>query len=158
MTEPVQSPVQPPACRKAALETFAVDPARLAHGRWCHRAEKTIGQGDIAASYSADKIGMNEPVRRPFRWRGADWLCVGSGPYNGRPSAEAYRLVHPKAFDGIPTTYREKLCDADAARADPLGFYHGMAVRRGGETFVLCGPPALFVEGETEQRDLFGDL
>ena len=30
--------------------TFAIDPARLAPGAWCHRQEKTIGQGDIAAS------------------------------------------------------------------------------------------------------------
>ena len=43
-----------------------IDPARLASGEWCHRAQKTLGQGDIYASYSADRIGMGQPVRKPF--------------------------------------------------------------------------------------------
>ena len=29
-----------------------VDPARLEAGRWCSNADKTLGEGDIRASYS----------------------------------------------------------------------------------------------------------
>lgn len=35
-----------------------VDPARLESCQWCHRAQTTVGQGDIAASYSADRISL----------------------------------------------------------------------------------------------------
>jgi len=134
----------------------AVDPARLASGRWCHRAEKTLGKGDIAGSYSADRIGMGQPVRKPFSFEGALWTCVGTGPYGeGWRCAEAYRLVHPMTFKGTPVTYREKTADGDAARAAPDGFYHGMRVRHAGQDFVLCGPPVIFVPGETEQLALF---
>jgi len=51
-------------------ERIMIDPARLASGQWCHRANKTIGQGDISKSYSADRIGMGQPVRKPFEWQG----------------------------------------------------------------------------------------
>jgi hypothetical protein len=138
--------------------TRAVDPARLAPGAWCHRTEKTIGQGDINASYSADRIGMGQPVRRPFSWQGGLWVCVGLSRRNGVDSAQAYRLTHPSIFEGTPVTYAQKTLDGDAARSDPLGFYHGMNVRHGAEQFVLCGPPVTFVPGETEQFSLFGDL
>lgn len=135
----------------------AVDPARLASGAWCHRAEKTVGQGDINASYSADRIGMGQPVRKPFSWEGGLWVCVGNR-YRGPETmeAEAYRLVHPSLFAGKPVTYAEKLADGgDAARADPHGFYHGMSVSHAGTTFVLCGPPLIFVPGKTVQLSLF---
>ena len=136
-------------------ETHAVDPARLESGQWCHRANKTIGQGDISASYSADRIGMGQPVRKPFEWRGALWLCVGMSHLRGVNTAEAYRLVHPRVFGGQPMSYSEKTADGDAARSDPFGFYHGMAVRYGGETSVLCGPPVTFLPGQSEQLALF---
>lgn len=138
------------------IEPIAIDPARLASGQWCHRAEKTIGQGDINASYSADRIGMGQPVRKPFSWRGGLWVCVSNG-YRGKDTvaAEAYRLTHPAAFDGEPTTYAEKTRDGDAARADPNGFYHGMSVKHGGQSYVLTGPPVAFVPGQTEQLALF---
>jgi hypothetical protein len=138
------------------LETFSVDPARLSAGAWCHRAQKTIGQGDIAASYSAERIGMNQPIRKPFSWKGSLWVCVGMTYLNGTQSAEAYRLVHPQLFNGKPLTYAAKTADADAARADPNGFYHGMTVRHAGQTFVLCGPPVILIPGASEQLDLFG--
>jgi hypothetical protein len=118
----------------------------------CHRTDKQIGQGDIDASYSADRIGMGEPVRRPFEWRGGLWVCVSKC----RDHAEDYRLMHPQAFTGTPTTYSEKVKDGDAARSDPNGFYHGMAVKHAGKTFVLSGPPAVFIPGEAAQLDLFG--
>lgn len=133
-----------------------IDPDRLADGQWCHRTQKTIGQGDICAAYSADRIGMGKPIRMPFRWRGALWCTASLSWLKGHATAEAYRLVHPTAFAVTPVSYGERVRDGDAARADPCGFYHGMAVTHGGATFVLCGPPVLFREGEPEQPDLFG--
>jgi hypothetical protein len=135
---------------------FTVDSARLAHGNWCHQADKTIGQGDISASYSADRIAMTASIRKPFRWQGSDWVCVSSSTFrHGVSSANAYRVVHPQQFQGDPTSYREKTRDGDAARADPNGFYHGMTVTHAGQTLVLCGPPAIFIPGQSAQLDLF---
>lgn len=137
-------------------ETYTVDPARLATGRWCHRAERTLGEGDIHASYSADHIGMGKAVRPPFTWKGGLWTCIGMGYGHGDViSAEAYRLVPVGLFDCSPVSYREKTRDADTARADRNGFYHGMLVNSAGKSFVLCGPPALFVPAQSEQLTLF---
>ena len=69
----------------------AIDPAHLASGQWCHRADKTIGEGDIHAAYSADCIGMGQPVRKPFQWKadcGYAWACLGAAGC----FAEAYAL------------------------------------------------------------------
>jgi len=133
--------------------TVEIDPTRLAWGEWCHRAGKQLGEGDIRASYSADRIGMGQPVRKPFRWQGGLWVCTGTR--GGEPlKAEAYRLVHPQAFDGTPVTYAEKVRDGDAARVDPNGFYHGVSVRHGGAEMVLCGPAVTFVPGEAAQFEL----
>ena len=137
-------------------DTITIDPTRLASGQWCHRAQKTIGEGDISASYSADRIGMGKPVRKPFVWKGALHVCVGTGHWkNGGLSAKAYRLVAPMAFEGDVTNYGDKTSDGDAARADPDGFYHGMGVKHAGSEYVLCGPPITFVPGQTEQLSLF---
>jgi len=135
--------------------TFAVEPARLNSGRWCHGANKTMGEGDIAASYSADRIGMNQPIRGTFPWHGSHWVCVALR-YCGGISAEAYRLVDPRVFAGAPLSYSQKTSDGDAARADPNGFYHGMIVKHAGRTFILCGPAACFTPGEEAQFSLFG--
>ncbi len=132
-----------------------VDPARLKSGHWCHRAEKTIGEGDISASYSGDRIGMAQPVRKPFAWQGSLWVCVGVRSCGDDVSAEAYRLTHPQAFKGEPVTYADKVRNGDSSRADPRGFYHGMRVRRGREDFVLAGPPVTFDPGQSEQMSLF---
>lgn len=132
-----------------------VDPARLESGHWCHRAEKTIGQGDISASYSGDRIGMAQPVRKPFAWQGILWVCVGMGHCGGSETAEAYRLIHPQLFQGEPVTYADKVRNGDSARTDPHGFYHGMRVRHGREDFVLAGPPVTFAPGQVEQMSLF---
>ena len=136
--------------------TFEVDPARLAPGEWNHHAEKTIGRGDIAESYSGDRIGMGQPIRKPFDWIGSLWVCVAMSHRGDIHSAEAYRLVHPQMFKGEPTTYREKTRDGDAARADPNGFYHGMTVKHAGRELVLAGPPATFAQSVAQQLDLFG--
>ena len=43
------------------------------------------------------------------------------------------------------------------ARRDPLGFYHGMAVKHAGATWVLTGPQVTFeAAAEIGQMDLFG--
>ena len=136
------------------MNEHSVDPARLRWGTWCHRVEKILGEGDIAASYSADRIGMGEPLRKPFDFKGSLWVCVSRSD----AKSEAYRLTHPQVFDGEPLTYRAKVADGVAARSDPGGFYHGMTVTHGGKAFVLCGPPAVFVAGEARQLDLFAGL
>lgn len=136
------------------VTVYEVPPSRLAAGAWSHELDRQIGEGDIHAAYSADRIGMGEPVRRPFAHAGCRWVCVGFGPGS---AAWAYRLVHRSAFDGNPTTYREKLApnNGDDARADPMGVYHGMVVRCGGDHLVLCGAPARFVAGLEPQLSLF---
>ena len=134
-----------------------VDPDRLESGRWCHRVNRMIGQGDISASYSADRIGMGQSVRKPFTWKGALWVCVAKRPSeSGAISTEAYRLTPEALFDGAPVTYAAKTAGGgDAARADPNGFYHAMSVRHGRECYVLTGPPIQFLPGQTEQLTLF---
>jgi hypothetical protein len=136
-------------------ERCAVDPARLDAGTWCHRAEKMLGEGDISCSYSADRIGMDQPVRKPFSWQGGLWVCVSIATRGGELSAEAYRLMHPQVYDGQTFSYRERVQNGHQGRADPDGFYHGMRVRRAGSEFILCGPPVIFVPGEQEQMHLF---
>ena len=89
---------------------------------------------------------------------GCSWaVCRHSEQsYHGAAiTAEAYRLKHPVTFDGVPQTYAQKTADSDAARADPLGLYHGMSVRHDGGLFALCGPPVNFVPGQSEQLALF---
>lgn len=139
-----------------AETVITIDPARLAPGQWSHRLNKTVGEGDIHASYSGDRIGMGQPIRKPFEWRCSLWVCVGNrtlGP--DRVETEVYRLVLPSLFDGEPTTYAEKTCKGEAARSDPDGFYHAMTVSHGGQSFILCGPPVTLVPGETAQLSLF---
>jgi len=139
----------------AGIERLAVDPGRLAQGTWDTAKNKHTGEGDIAASYSGDRIGLGEPIRRPFVFNGSRWVCVSmSGPSESLV-AHAYRLVHLSQFDGTPTDYQEKTRDADAARRDPCGFYHGMLVAHAGDRFVLVGPPIELVAGECAQQELF---
>lgn len=140
----------------ATPETVRVSPGRLASGRWCHQTHRQQGEGDISASYSADRIAMQGRVRAPFRLQG--WPCVAVSL--SRNGAEAYRLVPEGAFDGEPTTYAEKVraADGERARNDPQGFHHGMRVTHGGSAYVLSGPPIRIVPGDPEpkQANLFG--
>lgn len=128
-----------------------VEPSRLAFGAWCHASEKQIGEGDIRASYSADRIGMGQPIRKPFRYGGKLWVCVGTGP----AGAEAYRLVHPSLYGGAARSYHDRCSDGDRARGDQAGFYDGIIVRHAGRELVMCGPPVMFVAGEEAQLSLF---
>jgi hypothetical protein len=139
---------------KKSPATIKVPPSRLAPREWSHDLNRQIGEGDIHASYSADRIAMSNAVRRPFLHAGSRWVCIGIGV---NYSVQAYQLVHPSAFRGTPTTYGAQVAlnQGDDALADPMGFYHGMSVRSGGETLVLCGLPVHFVPGEEPQRSLF---
>lgn len=107
------------------------------------------------ASYSADRIGEAGCIRKPFRMDGADWVCVskagGATHYN---SVRIYRLTLAAHFGGVTKTY------ADATRDDPNGFYHGITVRSGGQTFVITGPqyellaqPIAIQESEDEEEE-----
>jgi len=111
--------------------------------------------GNISESYSADRIASGQPVRKPFRHDGALWICTsitGSGlTVSGDTEHEAYRLIPEHLFRGTPTTYAARIGTsemAETARNDPDGFYHGVTVKHGHETFVLCGPPLRFVPEE----------
>ena len=137
--------------------TCAVHPSRLQYD-----------SGDITESYSADRIASGQPVRKPFQHDGVLWICTsitGSGlTVSGNTEHEAYRLIPERMFSGTPTTYGARTGTfemAEMARNDPEGFYHGVAVKHGRETFVLCGPPLRFVADEVArapeplQLDLF---
>jgi hypothetical protein len=134
-----------------APDSHKVEPSRLAFGVWCHTSEKQIGEGDIRASYSADRIGMGQPIRKPFRYAGELWVCVGTGP----SGAEAYGLVHPSVYGGTARTYHDRCRDGDRARRDQAGFYDGIIVRHAGRELVMAGPPVMFVAGEEAQLSLF---
>lgn len=73
------------------------------------------------------------------------------------PEVIAFFAVHTASFRlyGTPTTYHGKTGTAEgaeAARNDPMGFYHGMTVKQGCESFVLCGPPVQFIAAEQPVR------
>lgn len=131
--------------------SHTVEPSRLAFGARCHASDKHIGEGDIRASYSADRIGMGQPIRKPFQYGGELWVCVGTGP----AGAEAYRLVDPSLYGGVARSYHDRCRDGDRARGDQAGFYDGITVRHAGRELVMAGPPVLFVAGEEAQLSLF---
>lgn len=134
-----------------AARSHTVEPSRLAFGAWCHASEKQIGEGDIRASYSADRIGMGQPIRKPFRYGGGLWICVGTRPLG----AEAYRLVHPSLYGGTARSYHDWCSDGDRARGNPAGYYDGIIVRHAGREIVMAGPPVTFVAGVEAQLSLF---
>ncbi len=122
--------------------------------------------GEVTASYSADRIGLAGRVRRPFRWKEAEWVSVGQNRDDqnrvgqerlgqDRAVHEVYRLVDPEEFEGRLQTYEEKTADAAAARKDPHGFYHGMSIRYGQRPWVLCGPPVRLRAASQCQLSLF---
>ena len=84
------------------IREFFVDPSRLASGTWSHSRERQIGEGDINASYSGDKIGLEGCVRSPFTWQNCLWVCTGMVSHGDFRAAEAYRLVSARFFDGTP--------------------------------------------------------
>lgn len=130
-------------------------PEHFDNGRWCEATQRQHGEGDIVASYSADRIGMEEPVRKPFRWQGALWVGVGFTGGNDARRVEAYRLMPRDLFEGPTRSYAATVADGHSARANPNGFYHGMETTHGGKACVLCGPPQDFAPTKTEQLALF---
>ncbi|MCB9839013.1 MAG: hypothetical protein H6813_06710 [Phycisphaeraceae bacterium] len=140
-----------PAADAANPTVFAVDADRLVWSDGRHSPE-----GYICASYSADRIALGKPIRKPFKFRSQLWVCVGI--LGGTTTiAKAYRLVPAEHFDGQATTYPDKTRDAAAARRDPNGFYHGMTVLHRGSKVVLCGPPSMFVPRVAAQFELFNE-
>src|ERR1035438_5040286 len=131
MTEPSEE------FHDAKAVTIPVNPARLAWGRYDHARNRDTGEGDIHASYSADTIATAGKIRKAFRWQAQLMVTVSLSGRGGIEEAEAYQLIPPKAFTGTPTSYAEKIGNAEnaeAARNDPNGFYHGMKVKQGQET------------------------
>lgn len=131
-----------------------LDPDRFRHGELDPVTDRIVGEGDVVGSYSADRIGMGQPIRRPFRWKGDLWVCTAIVP----GGAEAFRLVDPAVFPGTPTTYPAKTKDAEAARNDPLGFYHGMTTTHAGKARIISGPKTLFIAGPDSEPSLFAAL
>lgn len=116
-------------------ESIEVEAARLESG------------GDIIESYSADLIGDykgNSRVRKPFIYDGKQYISTGGVSGGGdRTEAEAYQLVPAEDFTGETVGYND--IDADKARRNPLGFYHGMRVAWKKKPYVLQGPELHFI-------------
>lgn len=149
MTEPSE------AFHDAKAVMIPVNAARLAWGRFDHKRNRDSGEGDIHASYSADTIATSGKIRKSFRWQAQLMVTVSLSGHGGIQQAEAYRLIPLRAFSGTTMSYAEKIGtaeNAETARNDPNGFYHGMIVKQGQETFVLSGPPVVFVAGESPAR------
>lgn len=143
------------AFHDAKAVTIPVNPARLAWGRHDHGRSRDLGEGDIHGSYSADTIATAGKIRKAFRWHAQLMVTVSLSRLDGIEQAEAYQLIPLKAFNGTRMSYSEKIGtaeSAEAARNDPNGFYHGMTVKQGQETFVLSGPPVVFVADERPSR------
>jgi hypothetical protein len=109
---------------------------------------------EVEASYSADRINSGK-VRQPFMYQGRPHVYGGGMMCNKRHEMEAIELVPIEQFKGEPTTYDKKLSVpggkylGDYARNDPNGFYYGMTVKHGGQTYVCGKVSALLVfEGE----------
>jgi hypothetical protein len=121
-----------------------------------------IDPAKAVASYSADVIAMNSKVRKPVSCGGDLWVSVGSSGSAAHRLVKMYRLVQLADFDGMVTHYNEKTAiwrdgdkyPGDYARNDPNGFYHGMKVSNGSNTYVLFGPEqTLEVNGVVELLD-----
>tara|TARA_R110000744_G_scaffold355384_1_gene461908 strand:+ start:12398 stop:13477 length:1080 start_codon:yes stop_codon:yes gene_type:complete len=59
-----------PNAAKPELEVHKLEPDRFAPGEFCYKRERTVGEGDIVSSYSADKIALANTIRTPFSWKG----------------------------------------------------------------------------------------
>ena len=58
-----------PAAEPGGPTVLTVDADRLAWG-----SEHDSPDGDIRASYSADRIGLGKPIRKPFAFRASTWV------------------------------------------------------------------------------------
>ena len=149
MTEPSET------FHDAKRITIPVNAARLAWGKYDHNRNRDVGEGDISASYSADTIATSGKIRKAFRWQAQLMVTVSLAGRGGTEQAEAYQLIPLTAFRGTAMSYADKIGtaeSAEAARNDPNGFYHGMIVKQGQVSFVLSGPPIVFVADEHPAR------
>ena len=141
----------------AVRAEFVVASERMEPGEWSRDLSKRVGEGDVQASYSGDVVPEGR-VRRPFKLGTTFWVAVRMVDRRALAVA-AYRLVPSGEFVGESKPYAERTAaEHDAARADPRGFYHGLAVKRGSREFALAGPPAT-IRGSDDppacQRELF---
>ena len=120
-----------------------VSAKRFSSGTWSRCGARFLGEGDISAAYSADAIGMEGRIRKPFRFQNAFYATV-SMQSGSEISATAYQLQQPRLFGEPTATYAER-CRSDNPRAHPKGFYHGMLVRHGNNEWALVGPPRRFI-------------
>ena len=133
-----------------------VDSNRLAFCDWSSGTCR--GEGDIHASYSADRIAEGKPIRKPFEFDGSLWVCVSAAGKeltgSGDHELKAYRLMPPQVFKGESTTYagRCNVNDGDDARNDPMGFYNGVRISCGCQAYILNGPPEVFIAGTEPER------
>lgn len=105
---------------------------------------------EMEDSYSGDRISEHQPVRKPFKYDGKLYISVGGFSGKSHSEEDAYQLVPRGEFTGEGRTYsvpagREYEEYYESLRNDPMGFYHGMVVRRGATEWVLVGPELLFV-------------
>ena len=114
-------------------------------------------------SYSADRIGKGQPIRKPFLFEGKPYCNTGGT----RQEFEGYLVVERRQFHermfryddpaGFKRTvyYDPRLkehFEGDQQRHAPKGYYHGMRVKRGGKEYVLAGPPVEFVVGALSRK------
>jgi hypothetical protein len=116
----------------------------------------TIDDPDLAQeiqdSFSAGSIMNGAPIHDPFLLLGELWLCVSANGVGITPTGdnefEAYRLLPKEAYSGKSLSYAEKICDnnrGDGAFYDPQGIYNGIEVQHDAHTYVLVGPPDIFI-------------
>ena len=120
------------------------------------KAKKLPTSPSLDASHSAaDQWIPKGIIKPPFEHEGQLWCCVAS-MYRASVVSDlrAYRVIPRAEFRGKPTTYNGRALRGDRARNDPKGFYHGIAVKCAGQSFVLCGPPKTFPRdpGEKAQQ------
>ncbi len=99
--------------------TLPVNPARLAWGRFDHKRNRDVGEGDIHASYSADTIASAGKIRKSFRWQAQLMVTVSLSGRGGIEQAEAYQLIPLKVFTGTPMSYTEKDRNSRECRGGP---------------------------------------
>lgn len=125
-------------------QMFCVPPSRLAMGTWCHQTNKSIGEGDVYASYSVDTIALGDKIRKPFRLQGRLYSTTSVSGSVDSSKATAYQLMLPAHFDEPLKCYEE----LRRRRSENRGFYHGLLVSHGRQKFVLFGPPIEIVQSD----------
>lgn len=132
-------------------ETAYASPERFFGGEYDYRLKKSEIRpaGDINSSYSADKIGMEGTVRRPFKWQ--DGYRISTGIlWTGQKTdhINTWLLVPIEYYKGETFVYPGK----------PNAFtYEGMKVKWKGKEYILSKELVLMPRKEKteEQLNLF---